>query len=131
MSTASMQAFLDLEPKLPKRRRAVYDCIKNSAIGMTIKDLEFALRWPANCISGRLTELEEAGLIKRKEEKRDGMSIYILGDGRPIGKRNKKRAKGTVVHRRFDPELQRTILEVELDALETSPNGGCRVKVSW
>lgn len=130
MTQASRQAFLNLAPKLPKRRRAVYGVVEGSIIGVTFKDVMAALRWPVNCVSGRLSELEESGLIKTKDERRDGMSVYVQGDGRPMRKKG-KRARGTVVHRRFDPELQKTFLEIELDEQENSPFGGGRVRISW
>ncbi len=130
MTQASRQAFLNLAPNLPKRRRAVYGVVEGSIVGITITDVMAALRWPINCVSGRLTELQDSGLIKTEDERRDGMSVYVLGDGRPMRKKG-KRARGTVVHRRFDPELRKTILHIELDENENSPDSDGRVKVIW
>ena len=55
------EAYEDILPKLGEKRAVVYLAICDQP--STLFELEGRLRWPINCISGRVTELKDRGLI--------------------------------------------------------------------
>jgi len=78
----SAQAFRRIAPRLSEARAAVLHAIENAGnLGATIHDvcaaltLDRGLPVPPNGISGRLTELRQAGLIYRCG-RRAGCAIY-------------------------------------------------------
>lgn len=65
MRDTQMQAWDDIQEKLPFTRKKVFDVIKNHGdFGATTVTLSMVLGWPINCVSGRVTELCDAGLIR-------------------------------------------------------------------
>jgi predicted transcriptional regulator len=62
-----------LQEKLPKKRAAVFGAILSSDYrgGATIYEIAEDLKWPINCISGRVTELADAGLIHDSQQRRN------------------------------------------------------------
>jgi len=61
-----LEAFKDLQPKISDRHNTIISEIFKRGIGggMTLFELEKALGWPINRISGRITELAKAGLVQ-------------------------------------------------------------------
>jgi DNA-binding transcriptional regulator GbsR (MarR family) len=62
MTEASKEAYARLKPK--SKREIVYSIILNSKKGMTISELCAHTGWLPNELSGRITELRKALLIK-------------------------------------------------------------------
>lgn len=59
-----LNAYYEVEPKLPSKRKAVYYQIKGTVGGMTLWEIARAMKWTINNVSGRVTELAKAGLVK-------------------------------------------------------------------
>jgi len=58
-------AWDDIQGRLPITRAQVLEVIKTSGdFGMTIQGVADTLKWPVNCVSGRVTELTNLGFIK-------------------------------------------------------------------
>ena len=100
MTTARLQAFLNLEPKLPARRLEVYCAGLSRGPGaeFTIGNLSGMLGWGLNRISGRVTELTKAGWFVDTGRMQAGMTLYRIGDGTPLAGKAKDRdmAPGTI-----------------------------------
>lgn len=64
-------------PTLPERRRLVFEAIKTLGKA-TLQDVSLALNRPLNALSGRLTELKRAGLIKEVGKKQIGESKFSV-----------------------------------------------------
>jgi len=58
-------AYQDIKDKLPERRRKVFEVIARSK-GVASFEIAMILNWPINCVSGRVTELADAGIIEDK-----------------------------------------------------------------
>ena len=65
-----MDAFRDIKPSLPEKRQQVYSVIASRPEGMALFEVAKALRWPVHCVSGRITELREAGYIEDSGKRR-------------------------------------------------------------
>ena len=53
-----------IKPGLPEKRMRVYEVILQHPEGITRKEIARILRWPINCVTGRVTELRDKhGLI--------------------------------------------------------------------
>ena len=49
-----------IKPELPDKRKMVYDVIlSHGKKGITRKEIAEILRWPINCVTGRVTELRD------------------------------------------------------------------------
>lgn len=48
-----------IKPDLPEKRQRVYEVILAHPNGITNKDIAKALRWPINCVTGRVAELRD------------------------------------------------------------------------
>jgi len=66
-----LDAFKDIKPSLPRKRQEVYSVIASRSEGMALFEVAKALRWPVHCVSGRITELSEAGYIEDSGKRRD------------------------------------------------------------
>lgn len=76
MSQNSVAAFQEISDKLPEKRKAVYIALKNNP-NSTFYRIAFLLSWNVNKVSNRINELENAGLIvKTGEEKQGKYSRY-------------------------------------------------------
>lgn len=64
------EAYEDLKPTLCRRRESVLSVIAHHDRGLALFEIEILLRWPINCISGRVTELRKAGRIIDSTERR-------------------------------------------------------------
>ena len=58
-----LDAYRDIQEKLPERRKIVMQLILNCGNGLTLFEAESLLHWPVNRLSGRFTELRDAGMI--------------------------------------------------------------------
>ena len=61
----SLQAYVNLIPRLGARRAAVYEVLKRCG-AMTNAETSRLLGLPINCITGRTRELVKAGLVEKK-----------------------------------------------------------------
>ncbi len=133
MSDTSMQAFLALEPKLPKRRMEVFLAIGKSSNGLTIAEASKFLDRPQHALSGRFTELHKSGFIKRTDERRGRQTVYQYGDGR-AGLRKKKpgrfmSGKVTAINTEY---INGGIIEVTVQVKDGSiPDLSKEVSLTW
>lgn len=70
----SAEAFREFDPvQLTERRARVYQVIHDwpHVPGPTIRDIARSLGWTDNCVSGRVTELIEAGAVDKGEKVRN------------------------------------------------------------
>lgn len=75
----SVDAFARIAPTLPEARSQVLECIRWAGErGATVKEIGEIMGKPPNAISGRLTELCAAKLIRRKGVRREHASVWIL-----------------------------------------------------
>jgi hypothetical protein len=82
-----LDAWIDLQNKLPARRKAVLEALILHPKGLTCIELSEALRWPINCVSGRLTELYKAGFIREvgtRPNPESGKQCTVWADNRPV-----------------------------------------------
>lgn len=64
MRETSLLAFIGIEAELPKKRKVVFEAIRNAGDdGMTLFELVEVIRRPINELSGRVTELSKAKWI--------------------------------------------------------------------
>lgn len=81
MLDTQIDAYHEIEPRLPAKRRAVYECIDDDDKGRTLFELVRVLGWPVNCVSGRVTELHKAAQIvdtgKRRVNPDTGKSAAV------------------------------------------------------
>lgn len=64
MRDTQKSAWQSLEPTLPDRRAEVLAYIASRPEGAASFEIAEALHWPINCVSGRVTELFDSGLIR-------------------------------------------------------------------
>ena len=79
MSEMSLQAFDRIVKELPERRAKVYDTIKRIEARNykpTIRHIAYYMKCEKNEISGRLTELQDLGLILDTGEVVTRASVY-------------------------------------------------------
>lgn len=63
-----------IKPDLPEKRQRVYEIILAHPKGITSKDIAKALKWPINCITGRVSELRD------KEQLIEAVGIQSMPD---------------------------------------------------
>lgn len=63
MRDTQRESWDALQAKLPVHRGAVLAMIRERR-QITTQGLSDALKWPINCVSGRVTELADAGFIR-------------------------------------------------------------------
>jgi hypothetical protein len=135
VTQASNQAYFDLVPKLPARRRAVYEAIlRNSPHGLCIGEICQVLDWTPNRVSGRLTELARSGWIKGTKERRNRQTVWVIGDRKTIPARlrkGRKRMTGTVLGRARLFEENATEFTVRVKGWGEAPEPGEEVKLEW
>jgi len=68
--------FQMIKKELPEKRLLVYEVIIQNPNGITRKGIAKALGWAINCVTGRVTELKQAGLIVE-----DGIEYTSNHDG--------------------------------------------------
>lgn len=72
-----LQAFADVLPTLPKKRAIVWETIRSQGeLGATLADLVRLTGWQINRLSGRVTELRDAGYL-REAGTRGGQTIWV------------------------------------------------------
>lgn len=60
-----IEAWESIQDKLPESRREVLHVIAAAgALGISTVAISETLKWPINCVSGRITELHDSGLVK-------------------------------------------------------------------
>lgn len=62
MTEAQLNAWDSIQPTLTNKQAVVYLAICNRP--STLFELSYALGWPINCVSGRVSELTEKLLVK-------------------------------------------------------------------
>jgi len=127
---AKMQAFLEIEPKLPARRKEVWlaVCALGSA---TLNDIRAATGRPLHCLSGRVTELAEKGWLVNTGTTRHGQTVWSVGDG--TGGRGPRRTKqvGVITRSTLDTSDGSLLVEIRLDKAWTDIQPGKRVTLIW
>jgi len=68
--------FQMIKNDLPEKRQRVYEVIIQNPKGITRKGIAKTLGWAINCVTGRVTELKNAGLIVE-----DGIEYTSNHDG--------------------------------------------------
>ena len=74
----SEAAFRRVGMHLTQARAAVLQAVQNAPQGLTCKELAEAWDCGQNAISGRFSELLQAGLIERTGERRDGSAVVKI-----------------------------------------------------
>jgi len=69
--------YHQIKPELPEKRQRVFEVILVHPKGITNKQIALELKWPINCVTGRVSELREAGFIKA-----DGVKYLPDHEGR-------------------------------------------------
>ena len=64
MSITSIRAFVEIQVKLPERRREVYKAIAENP-NSSIYDIADVLGWNLNQVSNRINELVNSGLVEK------------------------------------------------------------------
>lgn len=64
MSITSIRAFVEIQKKLPDRRREVYKAIAENP-NSSIYDIADVLGWNLNQVSNRINELVNSGLVEK------------------------------------------------------------------
>lgn len=135
MTNARAQAFLELRPELPELRRQVYEAVLAAGDpGATLRDVVISTGRPMHSVSGRVTELVNAGWLRDTGQRRDGQTIWALGNGRTEGRRKqqKQHAIGSVLKSRWrDSGAAELVIMFEngLDLKLIEP--GMRVTMEW
>lgn len=63
-------AWEDIQERLPDKRAKVFGIIRIVVGGLTLWEIAANLNWTINCVSGRVTELKKAGLIRDSGKRR-------------------------------------------------------------
>lgn len=72
-----LEAFAEILPTLPKKRAVVLAAIRSQDMaGATLADLVRLTGWQMHRLSGRVTELRDAGLL-HEVGKRGGQTIWV------------------------------------------------------
>lgn len=58
-----LDAWAEIQVSVPEKRLQVFQAISRAANGATLFELVAHLGWPVNRVSGRVTELEQRGMI--------------------------------------------------------------------
>ena len=65
-----LSAWDEIQNTVDGKRKIVYDVIKNSKKGATLFEIQKALGWSVNRISGRVTELQQEDKIRDSGKRR-------------------------------------------------------------
>ena len=63
MADTSIEAYNDIKPTLGKNQYLVLKCIDRFNRPVCNYELAKELGWPINCVTGRVRELREAGIV--------------------------------------------------------------------
>ena len=75
--TQRLEAFTEIMPTLPAKRRAVWSAINaQGSHGATLAELTVLLSWTINRISGRVSEISELGYL-REAGVRGGQTVWV------------------------------------------------------
>ena len=66
-----------IKPSLPEKRKRVYEVILRHPRGICNKKIASLLCWPINCVTGRVSELCQLGLVRS-----DGVDYLPDHEGR-------------------------------------------------
>lgn len=79
MPETQIAAWRDIQEKLPKKRRAIFETIAEHVEGLTLFEIEEILGWGINCVSGRVTELHGARLVRDSGQRRINPKSGVAG----------------------------------------------------
>ena len=75
MQDTSIDAYVAIQPRLPKKQKDVYRLLSEATrqgVGMTNYELARALHWQINCVTGRVKELRDLGLVVKSGRRFNG-----------------------------------------------------------
>jgi hypothetical protein len=131
-------AWIDIEPKLPRRRLEVWRAANRQPGGeATLDELERVLGWRINRISGRVSELVEVGWLIDSTKRRDGQTVWRTARGRTdrAGSATRVvRRAGEVVAMKMAHDLatDSQVMEITVRmAPGVRPVEGARATIAW
>ena len=76
VQTTSLISYDRIKKTLGRRQLCVLEKLDYNPTAMTNTELSFALDWPINCITGRVKELRDEGLIVKHETRKCNITGY-------------------------------------------------------
>lgn len=127
MTGASQQAFLDIQPTLRKSQQMALDAVRHLGTA-TIDEVE---RHTGRDLHQRMSELHEDGWLVETGERRNGQTVYKVGEGRKNGKSLRVAQKaGQVVDAKLTPSGGLLVTTL-LDDPRLLPKIGGRITLKW
>lgn len=93
MTAEKQSAFEFIEPKLPSMRTRVLEVVKKARRGLTAKEISLALGLKPQTVTGRLDDLQDAGLVY-------GVVSHGGDETRYFVEEDEKRQAKLIAHRR-------------------------------
>lgn len=64
MPETQFESYKKLWPTIGRKQREVLSVIQRSPCGLALFEISESLGWPLHCVSGRVTELKDVGLVQ-------------------------------------------------------------------
>lgn len=118
MTTASIEAYVAIVDKLPKKRGAVFHTIQTAmSYGLNLRETCVHTGWPINTVSARIHELAERGLIKENGD-RNGQTVWVLSRPEEVEQLKEARRKAREEREAKNASEREKRLEARLQTLE-------------